>query len=263
VWSVLNGTVVNVIAVAVGSLIGLSASARIPERYRDIVLASLGLVTVTLGVDAAVLRFADLVAQFKPLVRAGETYGARAAMVTIGSLIIGALLGTWWRLQDRIESIGVLLNRRFAGGGDAQKFVEGFLTASVIFCVGPLTLLGCLRNGLHGDPSYLYIKSLLDGFCSLALASTLGWGVFASVLTVGLFQGGLAIAAHVAAEPLSELGVGLMTAVGGLVLLATALVILDIKKIPVANMLPAIFLPPLIIGVAEWLSPGLLLPVAQ
>ena len=132
----------------------------------------------------------------------------------------------------------------------------------MIFCVGPLTLLGCLKNGAYGDPSYLYIKSVLDAFCSLALAATFGWGVFASILTVLFFQGGLALLAYRVAEPLHEVSISLMTIVGGVVLLATALLILDIKKLPVANLLPGIFLPPLVVWVVEWVSPGLLLPLA-
>ncbi len=259
-WSILNGTIVNTITVAVGSLIGLSALAKLPERYRLIVLNALGLVTITLGIDGAVIRFADLVAKFRPLVEHGEAYGARAALVMIGCLLVGALIGTALRLHERVEAMGVWIHGRFSGQ-DGRGFAEGFLTASVIFCVGPLTLVGCLQNGAHGDPSYLYIKSLLDGFCSLALASALGWGVLASVVTVLFFQGGLSILAYYVAEPLDELSVGLMTVVGGVVLLATAFMILEIKKIPVANLLPGIFLPPFVVWIVERLSPGLLLPL--
>ncbi len=259
-WTILNGTIVNVATVAIGSLVGLSISARLPERYRTIVLYSLGLVTITLGVDAAVVKFADTVARFGPLVEDSHTYGARLAMVTIASLLIGAIIGTAMRIHEGVEKAGAWIHARFSGQ-NGETFAEGFLTASVIFCVGPLTLIGCLQNGAHGDPSYLYIKSLLDGFCSMALASSLGWGVFASVLTVLFFQGGLSLVASVVAEPLDELSVSLMTVVGGVVLLATALLILEIKKLPVANLLPGIFLPPLIVWAVETVSPGLLLPL--
>jgi uncharacterized membrane protein YqgA involved in biofilm formation len=262
VWSILNGTIVNVITVAVGSLIGLSASQALPKRYRDIVLTTLGLITITLGIDAGVLRFADTVKEFAPLVESSRAYGARLAMVMIGSLLVGAVIGTAIRIHERVESVGAWIHGRFSGG-DSHTFAEGFLTASVIFCVGPLTLVGCLENGAHGDPGYLYIKSLLDGFCSLALASSLGWGVFASVLTVLFFQGGLALLAHWVAQPLDELSIALMTVVGGVVLLATAMVILEIKKIPVANLLPGIFLPPLIVWIVEMFMPGFLLPTAS
>lgn len=259
-WSMLNGTLVNALTVAIGSAIGLSASARLPERYRVIVLNALGLITITLGIDAAVLKFADTVAEFTPLVSAGRTYGARLALVVIGALIVGAVIGTALRIHERVESLGGLIHRRFSGQ-DGPAFAEGFLSASVIFCVGPLTLVGCLENGAHGDPSYLYIKSLLDGFCSLALASSLGWGVMASVFTVLVFQGGLSVLAHWVAEPLDDLSIALMTVVGGVVLLATALMILEIKRIPVANLLPGIFLPPVVIWIVETVVPGTLLPL--
>ena len=260
-WAVLNGTIVNAFTVAAGSLIGLSAASRISERYRTIVLTTLGLVTVTLGVDAAVLGFADTVRKFAPDVRHSETYGARLGMVMVGSLILGAIIGTRLQLQRRIEQLGALIHARFAEG-DGHRFAEGFLTASVIFCVGPLTLLGCLRNGTPPhNPDFLYIKAFLDGFCSMALAASLGWGVFASVATVLLFQGGLSLLAFWGAAGLDELSRSLMTVVGGVVLLATALLLLDLKKIPVADLLPGIFLPPAIIWLAERVSPGILLPL--
>jgi len=261
-WSIFSGTIVNVVTVAVGSLLGLSISGSLPERYRTIVLQALGLITVTLGIDAAVLRFSETVARFAPPPEeGGNTYGARLAMVMIASLLIGTIIGTALRLHERIEAVGAWIHGRFSAQ-DGRQFAEGFLTASVIFCVGPLTLLGCLENGARGNPSLLYIKSLLDGFCSMALATSLGWGVFGSVLTVLFFQGGLSLLAYWVAEPLDELSIALMTVVGGVVLLATALMILDLKKIAVANMLPGLFLPPLAIWITERIAPGLLLPVA-
>jgi hypothetical protein len=260
-WSILNGTIVNVVTVLMGSLAGLSISRSLPDAYRAIVLQSLGLVTVTLGIDAAVLRFAETVGRFRPEGPGGTTYGARLAMVVIGCLLVGVVLGTALRLQERVESVGAWIHRRFSATGGSRQFAEAFLTASIIFCVGPLTLLGCLENGAHRNPSYLYIKALLDGFCSMALASSLGWGVLASVLTVGGFQGGLAMLAFYVAEPLDDLSISLMTAVGGILLLATALLLLEIKRIPVANMLPSVFLPPLAVWLSEVIAPGSLLPV--
>lgn len=261
-WSILGGTIINAATVAIGSLAGVSIARTLPRRYPDIVLNALGLVTITLGVDAAVLRFADTVREFGPLVDAGGTYGARLAMVMIASLVIGSIIGSALRLHDRVEGVGEWIHRRFSSG-DGRTFAEGFLTASVIFCVGPLTLLGCLENGAHGNPSLLYIKSLLDGFCSMALASALGWGVLASILTVLVFQGGLSLLAYWVAEPLDELSIALMTIVGGVILLATALMILDIKKIPVADMLPGIFLAPCLVWIVEYVAPGTLLPLTS
>ncbi len=266
-WSILNGTIVNTITVALGSTVGLCLAARVPERFQRIVLTCLGLVTIMLGIDASVLVLSDTVRRY------GEgipTYGARLAMVVVSCLLVGAILGTLLRIHERIEGLGSLIHRRFGGAsveagtlGDAPRFAEGFLSASVIFCVGPLTLLGCLKNGIDANPDYLYIKALLDGFCSAALAATLGIGVLFSVLTVLIFQGSLAILAHYAAAGLSDVSLQLMNVVGGIVLLATALVLLDIKKIPVADLLPGIFLPPLAVWLVESLQPGLLIPLAN
>lgn len=258
-WSILNGTIVNAITVALGTAIGFVFASRIPQRYQQIIINVLGLITITLGVDAAVNIQVDVVDRYRPPASAGDTYGALIGMVVVGSLVIGALIGTALRLHERLEGLGGVIHRRFGGAGDAHSFVEGFLTASVIFCVGPLTLLGCLKNGTVGDPSYLYIKSCLDGFCSIALTTALGGGVAFSILTVLFFQGGLSLAAHWFAGGLSDLSVQLMNVTGGVMLIATALMMLEIKRIPVANLLPGLFLPPVVIWAVEALRPGMLL----
>jgi uncharacterized protein len=259
-WSILNGTVFNVVAVAVGSSVGLLLSGKLPDRYQRIVLNALGLVTVTLGIDAAVNVLNATVERYQPAGPAGMTYGATLAMVTVGSLLIGSLIGTRLRLQDRVEGLGEAIHRRF-GSGDAGKFSEGFLTASVIFCVGPLTLLGCFENGVEGNPHLLMIKSLLDAFCSMALAASLGWGVMFSVFTVLGFQGCLSVAAYFFASEVPDLSRQLMNVVGGVILLATALTLLDLKRIPVADMLPGLFLPPLVVWCVELRWPGVLITV--
>ncbi len=261
-WAILNGTIFNVTTVAIGSTIGLVLSGKLPERYQRIVLDALGLITITIGVDAGVLVLRDTISMYRPDGSAGKTYGATLAMVTVGSLIVGCLAGTWLRLQERVENLGHSIHKRFSRG-EAGTFAEGFLTASVIFCVGPLTLLGCLENGADGDPSLLMIKSLLDLFCSVALAASLGLGVCFSVVTVLGFQGSLAITAYFFASSIPHLSQQLMNVVGGVLLLATALTLLEIKKIPVADMLPAIFIPPVVVWVVESVCPGVLIPVAS
>lgn len=258
-WMTLNGTVVNVVTVLVGSSVGLVLASRIPDRYRLIVLQSLGLVTLTLGVDAGVLELGRIVGKFGSQVSHSATYGARLGVVVILCLLAGAMTGTALRIEQRIENIGQWIHRRFSTG-NGQSFAAGFLSASVLFCVGPLTLLGCLRNGAEGDPSYLYVKATLDGFSSIALASSLGTGVLASVLTVLAVQGTLSLGAFWIVKHLDPISTGLMTAVGGIALLATGLLLLDIKRIAVANLLPSIFLPPLAVWLAEIVSPGILLP---
>lgn len=267
-WPILNGTIINALTVAAGTAIGLAAGPVIPERLQRIVLACLGLVTLMLGIDAGPLTMAGVVARYGAET---PTYGARVGLVVIVSLIAGAILGTLMRLDERLEGLGETIHRAVhrrrgfvaASGPDdeaaARRFAEGLLTASVIFCVGPLTLLGCLQNGADANPTLLYIKSILDGFCSMALAATLGWGVAMSVVTVLVFQGALALAAHGFAQGLPPLSLDLTNVVGGLMLLATGLMILDIRKLPVANLLPGLFLPPLVVWLLEAARPGLLL----
>ncbi len=266
VWSILNGTVINVCAVALGSMIGLAMSGKIPARFQRIILDGLGLVTIVLGVDASVLVMRQTVESYGFGI---PTYGARLAMVMVGSLLVGAIIGTILRLHERIENLGGIIHEKFGrqttGSQEAQSqsFAKGFLTASVVFCVGPLTLLGCLNNGAHGDPSYLYIKSCLDAFCSAALAASLGAGVVFSIATVLLFQGTLSVLAFYLAGSIPDVSVQLMNMVGGLILLATALMLLEIKKIPVANLLPGIFLPPLIVWITERISTGCLVTIPK
>jgi uncharacterized membrane protein YqgA involved in biofilm formation len=256
-WSILNGTIVNVGTVAMGSGVGLLFAARIPERYQRIILDCLGLVTVTLGIDASVLGMSSAVSAHGAGV---PTYGARLGMVMVASLIVGAVLGTALRLHERLEGLGRTLHERFGNKtAGAGKFAEGFLSASVIFCVGPLTVLGCLNNGAHENPSLLYIKAFLDGFCSMALAASLGVGVAFSILTVFFFQGGLALAAYYLASGLPDVSLRMMNVVGGVILLATAMMLLEIRKIPVANLLPALFIPPILIAVVEAVSKGTLI----
>lgn len=262
-WFIFSGTIVNAATVAVGSAVGLLLGPRVPDRYQKIILTCLGLVTITLGVDAAVIEMGKAVRQFgDPAV---PTFGARLAMVTVGSLIVGALIGSALRLHERIENLGTIIHRRFGGAGGAMatgsaaRFAEGFLSASVIFCVGPLTMIGCLQNGADGNPALLYIKSCLDGFCSMALAASLGLGVAFSIVTVLVFQGGLALAAYYVAGTIPELSVSLMNVVGGYIMLATSLMILEVKRIPVADLLPGIFLAPVFVWAVERVAPETLL----
>lgn len=280
-WTIFSGTIINACTVAIGSGVGLLLGPRIPDRYQRIILDCLGLVTIILGVDASLIVFNKAVEKYNAGI---ITYGSRLAMVMVISLIAGAIIGTALKLHERLSGLGELIHARLSQRGrslgecaakvhgepvpgplvseksrSAAKFAEGFLSASVIFCVGPLTLLGCLNNGAHSDPSLLYIKSCLDCFCSMALAASLGLGVAFSILTILIFQGGLALLAHYVAGSLPDLSLQMMNVVGGFILIATALMILEIRKIPVANMLPGVFLPPLLIALSEMMWPHALM----
>jgi len=277
-WSILNGTIVNVFTVLIGGTAGLTLGGRLPQRYQRIILDVLGLVTVVLGVDAGVNGFNAAVNKYQGAT--GAAFGPRLAMVLVASLVLGSVIGTALRLHERIEALGAALHRRLPGrkkntspstARDASdepedadglsagaRFAQGFLAASVLFCIGPLTLLGCLNNGARADPGLLYVKACLDAFSSMALAASLGAGVLGSILTIVVVQGGLSMAAYHLGGAIGGLPLDMMNVVGGVVLLATALLLLEIRKIPVANLLPAIFLPPVLIALARVFFPAAL-----
>jgi uncharacterized membrane protein YqgA involved in biofilm formation len=159
----------------------------------------------------------------------------------LGALLVGGLSGEAAGLEGRLERLGEAVKRRL--GGQA-RFVEGFVLASLVACVGPLAVLGAFADGLHGDLSLLAVKSLLDGFAVLAFASYLGWGVAASGLTVLAYQGGLTALAAVLQQVMTPAVVAAMTAVGGLLVIAIGLRLLGLARIRVANLLPRFSSPP-------------------
>jgi len=172
-------------------------------------------------------------------------------LIVLGSLLIGGVLGEWWRIEDGLQRLGEILEARFASGDPASgRFVRGFLTASLVFCVGPMTILGSIQNGLTGDYSMLAIKSVLDGFGALAFASSLGVGVLFSVLVILIYQGGISLLAAQLNTVLTAAMMAEMTAVGGVLLLGIAISsLLEIKPIRVGNFLPALVLAPLIVEI--------------
>lgn len=223
------GTLLNVVTVALGSLLGLALRGRLPERITRVVMQAIGLVTVFIGITNAL-----------DLNRVASPPGVLLGLL---ALALGGALGEWMRLEEALEGLGERLRRRFRGQG---RFTEGFVAASLLFCVGPLTLLGSIQNGLTGDAGFLVLKSTLDGFSSLALATTFGFGVLASVLVVLVYQGGLSLAAGLFAnlvpDPASDPRVLLVNGVGGLMIIALGLGLLDVKRLRVAALLPALLL---------------------
>lgn len=224
-----SGTLVNIATVLVGSSIGLALRGRLPQRITAVVMQAIGLITLFIGIDNAF----DL------------TRVARPPGIILGlmALAIGGALGEWWRLEEGLEGIGSYLKRRFRGQG---RFTEGFVAATLLFCVGPLTLIGSIQNGLSGQPSFLLLKAALDGFSSLALATTFGFGVLFSVLVIAVYQGGLSLAAGLFAslvpDPAHDPRVLLVNGVGGLLIVALGLGLLDIKRVRTASLLPALAL---------------------
>jgi uncharacterized protein len=230
------GTVINLITVAIGGSAGVILGDRLPEAMRRTIMHGLGLVTIAVAIGG-----------LEPLYDADR--GLRRFVILIASIILGGLVGEWLRLEERLEAAGEALRKRFGaaregrpGSGRPSNFVEGFVTASTIFCVGPLTVLGAVEDGLGGSIRLLAVKSALDGFAATGLASVFGAGVLASLLTIAVLQGGLTVLAFaiepiLSAEALAQLG-----AVGSLLILGIGLRLLDIARIRVLNLLPAVLL---------------------
>jgi uncharacterized membrane protein YqgA involved in biofilm formation len=235
-----SGTLINVIAILIGSTIGVFIAHRLNEKIRDVVTDGLGLTTGMI----AVLTTATIT---NPLL--SQTLGSgMPVLIVLASVVVGGILGTLMRIEERLEIYGDRLKARFSGE-DGSRFTEGFVAASLLFCVGAMAVLGPITDGLGGGNEILVLKSTLDFFASIAFASVFGWGVAASALTILLFQGSLTLLGYALGNFMSEVQVLMLTATGGLLLLAISLRLLNLKQIPVGNMLPALVLAPLLAAV--------------
>lgn len=238
------GTAVNAAAVLAGSTIGVLIGHRLPERTRQVVTDALGLVTLLIAGTAAI-AVTDAALR--------EEVGSSAPMlIVLGALLIGSITGSLLRIEDRLEGLGAVLQRRLGGQHEGHerrdRFVEGFVTSSLVFCVGPLTILGSLTEGLGGGADQLLLKAALDGFASIAFAAAFGWGVAASVLTLVVVQGGLTLLGVAVGDVLPDAHLAAITATGGLLLVAVALRLLAIRQVKVGDMLPALAVAPLLVG---------------
>jgi len=235
-----SGTLINVIAVLIGSTIGVFIAHRLNEKIRDVVTDGLGLATGMI----AVLTTAAITNPLLP-----QTLGAgKPVLIVLASVVIGGMLGTAMRIEERLEAFGDRLKARFSGE-DGSRFTEGFVAASLLFCVGAMSVLGPITDGLGEGNEILVLKSTLDFFASIAFASVFGWGVAASVLTIMVFQGSLTLLGYALGNFMSEVQVLMLSATGGLLILGISLRLLNLKQIPVGNMLPALVLAPLLAGV--------------
>lgn len=244
------GTVVNVAAVLLGSGIGVLVGHRLVERTRSLVTDALGLATLMIAALTLLdLRSAAL----------SDAVGTQApVLIVLGALVIGGVIGSALRIETRLESLGGWLRDRLSRrqqedddqgeqATERHRFVEGFVTASLLFCIGPLTILGSLSDGLGRGADQLYVKSLLDGFAAIAFAASFGWGVAASALVVAVVQGGLTLVGVVLGDVLPEAHVAALSATGGLVLVGLALGLLRIRRIPVGDLLPALVVAPVLV----------------
>lgn len=225
----LIGTLVNVLAIIVGSSLGLLLNNRLPERFIKIFFQVIGLFTIFLGISMAL-----------------ET---SHMLHMVMALITGAIIGEATKIQHGIERMGEWLRTKFKIGN--ARFTEGLVTAFLLYCIGSLTIVGAIDAGLTGDHKLIYIKSLMDGVSSIALASGLGIGVMFSVVPLMIFQGGLTILSSIFGDFIPQVMITEISAVGGILLIGMGISILDIKKINVMNMLPAL----VTIIILLWLFP--------
>jgi uncharacterized membrane protein YqgA involved in biofilm formation len=218
---ILLGTVVNAAAIIIGGTAGSILKRGISERFSNLIMSALGLLTVAIGVIFAI--------------------ESKNIMVVVFSLVLGSLLGEWIDIEKRMNDLGDYVQDKLKAKED--NFAKGFVTASLFCCVGSMAIMGSLQSGLMNDHKILYTKAVLDGVITVVFASTLGIGVALSFLPLLIYQGSIVLLASVVAPYLSAAVVTEMTATGGILLMGVGINILEIKKIKVGNMLPAIFVP--------------------
>ena len=214
-------------AIVVGTAIGSVAGSRLPSRMRRIVLYGIGLVVLLIGFQMAVRT--------------------QNVLAVLGAILIGGIIGELLRIEDRLEQLGALFQRKFSKGSE-QSISEGFVTASLVFCVGPMAILGSISDGLSGDYSLLSVKAVMDGFASVAFGASLGWGVGLSAISILVYQGGITLLAGSLPSALNEAMITEMTATGGLIIIGIGLKLLDLKDLPLANFVPAIAVAPTILA---------------
>lgn len=236
----MNGTLINAAAVIAGSILGLIFGSRLPDRIRQTLVAGLGLFTGIIGI---------------------KLFGSSEnVLIVLGSLLLGGIVGELLGIQDKLTNLGGWIEGKIAGvskkdtdsnehtSDSKNRFIKGFLTASLLYCIGPMAILGSIQDGLNGDSSLLIIKSTLDGFASLAFASSLGIGVLFSVIPMIVYQGTISLAASFFSTIMSTGMQNEMTAVGGVLLVGLAISsLLEIKPIRIGSFLPSLIIAPLIV----------------
>jgi uncharacterized membrane protein YqgA involved in biofilm formation len=235
------GTIINVLAILIGTAGGILIGNRLSEKTSRVVTDGLGLVVLVLG-GLNVISLLD--SEFVSAVGPGIPL-----LIVIGAILIGGIIGSALKIEQRLENFGALLQRRFSGKGSKdskEKFITGFVNASLVFTIGPLAILGALSDGLGQGIEQLATKSILDGFASLAFAASLGWGVALSAIPVGIWQGLLTALAFGLGSVMSAPVIAALTATGGVLLLGVGLRLLQLRQVAVGNMLPALIVAPVL-----------------
>ena len=243
------GTLINMAAIIVGTAVGVLVGGRLPLRTRDLITQALGLVVlVVAALNVVALLDADWIA---------DVGDAAPLLIVLGSVVLGGIIGSLLHLEDRVERLGGGVPARVGrvGAGDARRsrFIEGFVDASLLFCIGPLAILGALSDGLGQGIDQLALKSVLDGFASIAFAASLGWGVAFSAIAVGIVQGLFTILGALVGAVMAASAIAAITATGGVLLIGVALRLLQVSRLPVADLLPALVIAPaLTLAVTAW-----------
>lgn len=231
------GTLINVIAIVIGSSIGIGAGARLTKKSLSLITDILGLITL-LGAASALMPLWS--SSFIDSLPNGSTL-----LVILGAMLLGGLIGSALSLENRLDKFGETLRQKFKASSDGP-FIEGFVSASLLFVIGPLAILGSVSDGMSEGLDQLILKSSLDFFAAMAFASSLGWGVAASAIPVAIYQGAWTLVGLFLGSVLQPYQIDAMTICGGLMLVGIGLRLLDIKKIAVANLLPALIIAPVI-----------------
>ncbi|MHC8495388.1 MAG: DUF554 domain-containing protein [Actinomycetes bacterium] len=235
------GTLLNMAAIIVGSGLGILLGSRLPDRTRELTTQALGLVVlVVAALNVAALLDADWI---------GDVGSTAPILICLAAIVIGGVIGSLLRIEARLEGMGGWLQRRFShkeGSEERRRFIEGFVDASLLFCIGPLAILGALSDGLGQGIEQLALKATLDGVASVAFAATLGWGVALSVIPVGILQGvitllGIGVGSVVAASVVASI-----TATGGILIIGIGLRLLRVSTLAVGDLLPALVVAPLL-----------------
>lgn len=227
------GTLVNTGAVIAGGIAGTLLRSGIPEKYKKTVMQAIGLSVMFIGISGTIKEML--------VIAAGNKLDRQFIMLMIFSLVIGGLAGEFLKIEKRLENIGVWFQSKIPARGGA--FAEGFVTASLVYCVGAMAIVGSLEDGLSGNPSTLYAKAILDGVSAVVFAATMGIGVAFSAIPVLAYQGAITLLAGVVKPWLNDMVISQMSLVGGILIFAIGINLLELKKINVGNLLPAVFIP--------------------
>ncbi len=242
-WDKTSGTWINVFTVILGTSLGLLLKDRLSPKIQTIITQGIGLLTLWIG-----LSMANSMGQV-------QTGGIDGAVLGLLAIVIGGVVGEWLQIESQLTTIGDWLKQKFQGKG---LFTEGFVASSLLFCVGPMTLIGSFNNGLNGDNTLLTLKATMDGVISIALANIYGMGVGFSALVILIYQGGLSLIVGLIANTVPQADNNpyllIITGIGGLMIMAIGCNLLEIAKIRVASFLPAIAFAPLIYWAASYLS---------